>query len=492
MLLIIPFALGTIVLVPFQHPAGGTALLHVGGWTATEEGVRHAFVLLLKIIGANLLLTSLLLSTPVYQLIASLRAIGMPAVLLEMTVLMMRYSGLLREEARGMLHAQRARGLQLKDWRWRSRTWNRLGELLGVLFVRAYSRSGRIYQSIAARGGFSGSMGITQSALSDNEVRRVNNIDSLVEGNSNTTDTSNKAVKEGCYMKPAIEVREATFHYGSRQALNGLSFSIRQGAKVALMGPNGAGKSTLIALLNGLEQPSSGEVTIFGEPMSSSNAQLLRRRIGVVYQDPDDQIFSPTVGEDVAFGPRNLGLDETSVQQRVAEALHAVGLEGFDSRSPFELSYGQKRRVAIAGVLAMKPDVIVLDEPMAFLDPKSRDQLQQLLEAMHSDGLTVIVATHDVDFAAEWATDVLMMKEGKLLASGSPELLFEPELLSNADLHLPRLARPFRLLQDQGHVQPRTVQDAAQAIWQLVMRGGEALKLRSVNRMDGETRQREG
>jgi len=466
MLLIIPFALGTIVLVPFQHPDGGTPLLHVGSWTATEEGARHALVLLLKIICANLLLTYLILSTPVYQLIASLRAIGMPAVLLEMTVLMLRYTGLLREEAKGMLHAQRARGLQMKDWRFKRRTWSRLGELLGVLFVRAYSRSGRIYQSIAARGGFGGT--------------------------SSTTDPSDLFTKEDDTMTSAIEVREVTFHYGSRQALNGLSFNISQGAKVALMGPNGAGKSTLIALLNGLEQPSSGEVAIFGKQISSSNAHLLRQRVGVVYQDPDDQIFSPTVGEDIAFGPRNLGLDELTVQERVAEALHAVGLDGLDNRSPFELSYGQKRRVAIAGVLAMKPDVIVLDEPMAFLDPKSRDQLQLLLEKMHEEGLTIIVATHDVDFAAEWATDVLMLKEGKLLASGTPELLFDAELLSSADLHLPRLVRPFRLLQDQGHVRPRTVQDAAQAIWQLVMRGGEALKLRSANRMDGESRQREG
>ncbi|GMK41638.1 hypothetical protein PCCS19_46950 [Paenibacillus sp. CCS19] len=484
MLLIIPFALGTIVLVPFQHPDGGTALMHVGGWTATAEGARHALVLLLKIICANLLLTYLILSTPVYQLIASLRAIGMPAVLLEMTVLMMRYTGLLRDEASGMLHAQRARGLQLKDWRRRRRTWHRLGELLGVLFVRAYSRSGRIYQSIAARGGFGGGMGMTP-------IRSGATAAAIDTDRSNSSDTST-IMREGGVMTSAIEVREVTFHYGNRQALNGMSFNIEQGAKVALMGPNGAGKSTLIALLNGLEQPSSGEVSLFGKRMSSGNAPLLRQRIGVVYQDPDDQIFSPTVGEDVAFGPRNLGLNEHAVHQRVTEALHAVGLDGFNGRSPFELSYGQKRRVAIAGVLAMKPDVIVLDEPMAFLDPKSRDQLQELLETMHGNGLTIVVATHDVDFAAEWATDILMMKEGKLLASGTPDLLFDPELLSSADLHLPRLVRPFRLLQDQGHIQPRTVQDAAQAIWQLVMRGSEALKLRSVNRMDGETRQREG
>ncbi|WP_160397660.1 cobalt ECF transporter T component CbiQ [Paenibacillus sp. MMS18-CY102] len=464
LLLIIPFALGAIVFVPFQHAQGGTELFRLFGCVATEEGMRHSIVLLLKVVNANLLITYLLLSTPLFQLIKSLRAIGIPAVLLEIIGLMLRYLALLKEEAQGMVKAQRSRGLRLEGWMWSRSTYRRFGELLGVLFIRAYARSTRIYQSITARGGFGAGIA---------GARRQQTIG-----------------QEGPSM--AIEVRGVTYQYGQIQALRGLSFSIRQGAKVVLMGPNGAGKSTLISLLNGLEQPALGEVRVFGERMGRENALHLRQRIGVVYQDPDDQIFSTTVEEDVAFGPRNLGLDELAVQERVTEALRAVGMSELRGRSPFELSYGQKRRVAIAGVLAMRPEVVILDEPMAFLDPKSRDDLQTLLERMHASGLTLIVATHDVDFAAEWATDVLVLKDGKLLASGTAELLFDDRLLEQADLHLPRLVRPFRLLQNAADTHPRTVREAAQAIWQLIMRGPDDARMRSSKRMDGETRKREG
>jgi energy-coupling factor transporter ATP-binding protein EcfA2 len=200
------------------------------------------------------------------------------------------------------------------------------------------------------------------------------------------------------------------------------------------------------------------------------NGDRLRRRVGVVYQDPDDQIFSTSVEEDVAFGPRNLGLSEEEVMERVETALGSVGMREMRRRSPFELSYGQKRRVAIAGVLAMRPEFIILDEPMSFLDPKGRDELQALLESMHLMGMTIMVATHDVDFAAEWADQVLLLKDGKLLASGSTELLFEDELLEQASLHLPRLARPFRLLREAEDHRPRTVRQAAQMIWKLMVK----------------------
>jgi cobalt transport protein ATP-binding subunit len=269
----------------------------------------------------------------------------------------------------------------------------------------------------------------------------------------------------------AIDVRNAYYQYGEIEALRGVSFTIERGAKAVLMGPNGAGKSTLISLLNGLEQPSRGEVTVLGEKLTRESGVRLRQRVGVVYQDPDDQIFSTTVEEDVAFGPRNLGLSEAEVEERVHTALGSVGMRELRKRSPFELSYGQKRRVAIAGVLAMRPEIIILDEPMAFLDPKSRDDLHALLETMHLMGMTLVVATHDVDFAAEWADQVLILGDGRMLASGTTDLLFDDRLLAEADLHLPRLARPFRLLQGAGDLRPRTVRQAAQLIWKLMVRG---------------------
>ncbi|MCD9026284.1 cobalt ECF transporter T component CbiQ [Cohnella silvisoli] len=448
MLLLLPFGAGAAIFIPFHTP--GIPVFDFLGFTATEEGVLRATVILLKLVNANLLLTYLLSVTPLFVLLRSLRTVGVPAILLELMMLMLRYFFLLKDEAVSMSKAQRSRGMRFAGWSWNVRTYRRFGELIGVLFLRAYQRSQRIYIAMSARGGLEGEMPVMQKNQMESRV--------------------NKVLRESGDAPLAIEVREVTYTYGNIKALNGVSFDIPVGTKVALMGPNGAGKSTLISLLNGLELSQKGEVRLFGEEVKRDNGHQLRRRVGVVYQDPDDQIFSMSVEEDVAFGPRNLGLNEEEVLERVEQALISVGMKEMSKRSPFELSYGQKRRVAIAGVLAMRPELIILDEPMSFLDPKGRDELQALLENMHRMGLTIVVATHDVDFAAEWADHVLLLKEGKLIASGTVDLLYEDELLERASLHLPRLARPFRLLQGAGDQRPRTVKQAAQMIWKLMMK----------------------
>jgi cobalt ECF transporter T component CbiQ len=444
-LLLLPFGAGAVIFIPFHTP--GIPAFHLLGFTATEEGVQRAIVILLKLVNANLLLTYLLTVTPLFVLLRSLRSIGVPAILLELMLLMMRYFFLLKDEAVSMSRAQRSRGMKLNGWAWSIRTYRRFGQLIGVLFLRAYQRSQRIYIAMSARGGLEGEIPMNP----DNELKAAETCVPVSGG-------------------LAAQVLEVTFAYGNIKALNGVSFDIPVGSKVALMGPNGAGKSTLISLLNGLEIAQSGEVRLFGDAVKRENGNRLRRRVGVVYQDPDDQIFSTSVEEDVAFGPRNLGLNEEEVMERVETALGSVGMREMRKRSPFELSYGQKRRVAIAGVLAMRPEFIILDEPMSFLDPKGRDELQALLESMHLMGMTIMVATHDVDFAAEWADRVLMLKDGKLLASGTTELLFEDKLLEQASLHLPRLARPFRLLREAEDQRPRTVRQAAQMIWKLMVK----------------------
>jgi cobalt ECF transporter T component CbiQ len=448
MLLLLPFGAGTAIFIPLHTP--GTPAFHWYGFTVTDEGVLRATVILLKLANANLLLTYLLSVTPLFVLLRSLRSVGVPAILLELMMLMLRYFYLLKDEAVSMAKAQRARGMKLTGWAWSTRTYRRFGELIGALFIRAYQRSQRIYVAMSARGGLEGEIPV----MGDHQMEPLREGIGAVES-----------------AGLAVEVREVAFAYGNIKALNGVSFDISIGSKVALMGPNGAGKSTLISLLNGLELSQKGEVRLFGEAMQRDSGNRLRRRVGVVYQDPDDQIFSMTVEEDVAFGPRNLGLTEEEVLERVETALVSVGMNEMRTRSPFELSYGQKRRVAIAGVLAMRPELIILDEPMSFLDPRGRDELQALLESMNRMGMTIVVATHDVDFAAEWADSVLLLKEGKLIASGSVDLLYEDTLLERASLHLPRLARPFRLLQGAGDQRPRTVKQAAQIIWKLMMKG---------------------
>ncbi|WP_239618993.1 cobalt ECF transporter T component CbiQ [Cohnella mopanensis] len=453
LLLLLPFGAGAAIFIPFHTE--GTAAFEWLGFVATDEGIQRAVVILLKLVNANFLLTYLLAVTPLFVLLRSLRSVGIPAVLLELILLMMRYFFLLKEEALSMVKAQRSRGMSFKGWIWSARAYKRFGELAGVLFLRAYERSKRIYIAMSARGGLEGEkiMG-TKAADTEKEKKQ-----SPANGRGNPSSLF------------AVEVKGVSFAYGKIKALSGVSFDIPTGSKVALMGPNGAGKSTLISLLNGLELSQAGEVRLFGETVKRDNGDRLRRRVGVVYQDPDDQIFSTSVEEDVAFGPKNLGLPEAEVEERVNAALGSVGMSEMKRRSPFELSYGQKRRVAIAGVLAMQPDFIILDEPMSFLDPKGRDELQALLEGMRLKGMTILIATHDVDFAAEWADSVLLLKDGKLLASGTPELLFEEELIEQASLHLPRLARPFRLLQGAEGYRPRSVKQAAQMIWRLIMKG---------------------
>ncbi|MGO4539318.1 cobalt ECF transporter T component CbiQ [Paenibacillus sp. 2TAB19] len=480
LLLIIPFGLGAVVLLPF-HTAGEPVFTLLGQ-TASAEGIRQAELILLKIVCANLLITYLSATTPQFLLIKSLRAVGIPAVLIEIISLMLRYFYLLKAEAQSMVKAQRSRGLVLDGWLWSRRTYKRFGELLGVLFLRSQGRSERIYRSIMARGGFAG-----------HDAAPITNGPNDGSGphKHHASERGRLGMLERGDMEAAIEVLGVSYRYGAIEALHNVSFRIEQGDKVALMGPNGAGKSTLISLLSGLEQPSEGSVRLLGESLAEGGAKRLRSRLGVVFQDPDDQIFSTTVEEDVAFGPGNMGLTDEQIRHRVEKALGAVHMLEYRHRSPFELSYGQKRRVAIAGVLAMEPDIIVLDEPMAFLDPKSRDDLQGLLEAMHETGITLIVATHDVDFAAEWAQRVLLLKDGGLLAEGTTDLLFDDSLLSKADLHLPRLARPFRVLQGAGGLKPKTVLEAAQHIWKLMVRSEQQVQHNAGDKRDLQVSQQD-
>ncbi|MGE5507560.1 MAG: ATP-binding cassette domain-containing protein [Chitinophagales bacterium] len=244
---------------------------------------------------------------------------------------------------------------------------------------------------------------------------------------------------------PLIEVSDLSYVYpdGTR-ALDRLSLSVPAGRKVVILGPNGAGKSTFLLHLNGIHLPQSGTVRLGGRAVTPHDHRWAAGMVGLVFQDPDDQLFAPTVWEDVAFGPRNLGLPETEVARRVEEALSAVGLAELARKAPHHLSFGQKKRAAIAGVLAMQPSVLVLDEPTAYLDPRSTREVFALLSRLHEGGATLLVATHDVDLAAEWADDCVILQQGRVLASGPRQLLADPGLMDAAGLAVPRLAAAFR------------------------------------------------
>jgi cobalt/nickel transport system ATP-binding protein len=235
---------------------------------------------------------------------------------------------------------------------------------------------------------------------------------------------------------PALNVREVAYAYpDGRQVLYGVSLTVHEGERVALLGPNGAGKTTLVLHLNGILMPGHGSVTVGGLPVEQANLLEIRRRVGVVFQDPDDQLFMPTVAEDVAFGPTNLGLSREAVAERVSEALAAVGLAAEADRPPHHLSFGQRRRVAVATVLAMRPEILVLDEPTSNLDPASRRELAEILERL---SLPTLMVTHDLPYAWQLCPRSVLLDDGVVVADRpTAELLADEELLRSHRLELP-------------------------------------------------------
>jgi len=236
-----------------------------------------------------------------------------------------------------------------------------------------------------------------------------------------------------------VEVRDLFFAYpDGTEALKGVSFRIGHGAAVALVGANGAGKSTLLLHLNGYLSTPRGEVRIGDTSVTRETAAQTRRAVGMVFQDPDDQLFMPTVGEDVAFGPLNAGLPPEQVERRVAAALERVGMTHVRGRPPYRLSAGEKRAVAIATVLAMAPDILVMDEPSANLDPRARRRLIELLLSFEH---TRIIATHDLELVVEVCSRVIVLDDGKVVADGPARELLDDEALMLAH----GLERPHRL-----------------------------------------------
>ena len=249
-------------------------------------------------------------------------------------------------------------------------------------------------------------------------------------------------------MMTAIQVVNLKYRYhDGTDALRGITFDIVSGECVALLGPNGSGKSTLLLHLNGIlpEKPTAdGTVKVLGQILATENLEMVRRQVGLLFQDPDDQLFCPTAEEDVAFGPQQLGLKEAEVAERVKHSLAQVGLPGFGHRATHHLSHGEKRRVCLAGVLACEPSILVLDEPTSDLDPRGRREFKDLLRTIPA---TKLIATHDLELAVELCSRAIILDRGAIVADG-PTL----ELLDNEELMLAHgLERPHILRHTHPH-----------------------------------------
>ena len=251
-----------------------------------------------------------------------------------------------------------------------------------------------------------------------------------------------------------LSIENVTYSYSNgMQVLNGISMEIPRGSKIAVLGANGAGKSTLFLHLNGILQPRSGRVLLEGQQFKYTRRFLgeLRKNVGIVFQDPDSQLFSVNVFQDISFGPMNLKYPPVEIKERVEQAMEITKTADLRGRPTHQLSYGQKKRVAIAGILAMDPSVIVLDEPTTSLDPCLVEEMMDLFDALHKAGKTLIVSTHDMDLAYGWADYCYVLHQGTVVTQGLPHEIFkDKELLKRNGLKMPLVLKIFTELAAKG------------------------------------------
>lgn len=259
-----------------------------------------------------------------------------------------------------------------------------------------------------------------------------------------------------------IEAQDVSYTYdgNNERALDGLNLKIRRGTKVAFMGGNGSGKSTFFLCLNGIRRPDTGRICIDGKAIEYTRKGLLevRGRVGIVFQEPDDQLFSASVYEEISFGILNLGADEETARREVESVIEELEITPFQDRPAHALSGGQKKQVAIADILVMHPEVMILDEPAAALDPKHTRKVQQIVDRLTEKGITVLMATHDIDYAYSWADEIVLMHRGKAIRQGTPfEVCSDREALKAASLEVPAVLKMHERLKEKGLIP----QDAA-------------------------------
>ncbi|MEA1894676.1 MAG: ABC transporter ATP-binding protein [Euryarchaeota archaeon] len=282
--------------------------------------------------------------------------------------------------------------------------------------------------------------------------------------------TKATAKRTGC----AIRVHDLNYIYpDGTAALEHVSFEIKKGESVALVGPNGAGKSTLLLHLNGIlhSKTSRGAVEILGEPIDPKKVHEMPKKIGIVFQDPDDMLFMPLLFDDVAFGPINLGIEKDEVKRRVKDSLLRVGLAGYETRVSHHLSGGEKKRAAIATVLSMDPEIIAMDEPTANLDPKSRAELIEILGGLKDEGKTLIIITHDVNAIPELADRVIVLEKTVIADGATREVFADSGMLVSAGLDVPTIMQFFEVLQAFGYpcdILPLSIDGAVENLTQTI------------------------
>ena len=387
-----------------------------GAWNIVVKGTLG--------VAASIVLAS---TTTVPELLRGLDRLRMPKVITGIMGFMIRYGEVITDELRRMKVARQSRGYDPR-WIWQARA---VAASAGALFIRSFERGERVHVAMLARG-YTGTLPDTQIGIADDEGGWA----LRPRGPGGGRGRGRRRVGAVVSGVPVLDVEGLAYAYpDGRQVLFGVDLQVAEGERVAILGPNGAGKTTLVLHLNGTLTGGRGSVRVDGLAVEKANLREIRRRVGIVFQDPDDQLFMPTVGADVAFGPANLGLKGPELQAKVEHALKLVGMEDVADRPPHHLSFGQRRRVAAATVLAMDPSILVLDEPSSNLDPMARREFAEIVLDL---GLTTLMVTHDLPYALELCPRAVILNGGVIVADGpTRELLADPDLMRANRLELP-------------------------------------------------------
>jgi len=392
----------------------------------------NAAVLAMRIVASVLALLAVISTTPMFDLLITLRWFRMPKLLSSMILFTYRFIFVLLEESDRMKLARLARGFTGRGNLLSKDVFRTLSFTAGMVFVRSNARAAGIYNALLARG-YTGE-------LRTIDRMKVRPRDAAFSAMFLCIGAIAVIIRDGVDALNAIHLSGVDYTYDDgMQALRDIEITISPGERIALVGPNGAGKSTLLHIMSSLYLPAAGRVEIDGEEVTKRTVEKARLKVGFLFQDPDDQIFMPRVYDDVAFGPLNMKLPPDEVEKRVMDAIGQAGIAGFEERAPHHLSFGEKKRVAIAGILAMHTPILLMDEPTANLDPQGRRDLVNILSDL--EGKTMVIATHDLSVAFELTDRVIVLKRTVLYDGSFRGLVERPDILEEARLERPSVPR---------------------------------------------------
>ena len=435
-----------VVFLGFSAGFGTTPIFSVGPLTFYREGMVQGMSAAARVASDMSWMAAVFLTTPFNRVLDALKWFRVPAILIDTIAMTYRYGVLIMEEFNRMRDAARSRG-GLRNYR---NTQHSTALILAQVILRAYDRAGRIQSAMLARGA------------------------NASESSGSHGDEGAQACPNRCDVTPGftgatgaiLSCTNLSFGYVGAPVLEDITFKVNKGEVVVLCGPNGAGKSTLLKLFAGILTPSQGGIFLSGTPLTRKNRADAFRYVGIMAQDPNDQLFCTHVAEDIAYGPKNLGLAEHEVARLVKTSMELMEVEHLAQRPIHRLSYGEMKRVGLAGLIALRPPLILLDEPTASLDPASGQHLVRLITHLNSHhGYTFVVVTHDINLASVIASRIIVLNDGRLVADGPPRrILTDESLLMGSRLEPPILTKLFQRLNGESESTngiPITIDEAA-------------------------------